>query len=333
MYESYYSLDRAPFANIPDPDFLYLSPNHKRALSTLEYALAARAGFCVITGDVGAGKTTLVRSVLQRLDSNIEIGLVSNTQCDSFEEFLSWILLAFDLQPQGTTKVELYDQFVQYLIDQHKNGYPVTLIVDEAQHLGYKYLEQLRMLSNVNTEKGLLLQTILVGQPELWKLLRKPELEQFAQRISYDYFLEPLQDAQIAKEYVEFRLRQAGGDPDLFADNTYEAIWRATNGVPRLINLLCDTALLYGYAEEKDRIDLPVIEQVIRDKESRFSPIGKTQPYAEPQSRQRTSRIIDGPEAATRPESSHTDTPASSKAGEVTKLSTIERAARFMNKK
>ena len=330
MYESFYKFDRSPFSNIPDPEFLYLSPNHKRALSILEYALAARAGFCVVTGDVGAGKTTLLRSVLQRLDSNIEIGLVSNTQCDSFEEFLSWILLAFDLHPQGKGKVELYDDFIRYLIEQHDRGRPVTLIVDEAQHLGYKYLEQLRMLSNVNTEKGLLLQTILVGQPELWELLRKPELEQFAQRISYDYFLEPLANADLTKEYIQFRLRQAGGETGLFAEDTYDTIWQATGGVPRLINLLCDTALLYGYAEEKTVIDLPVIEQVIRDKERSFSPIGKKTISPPREMRQETSsRNNSEPEnaiPALRPEQTPTPPPAP----KVSTLSTIERAARRM---
>jgi len=327
MYESFYKFERSPFSNIPDPEFLYLSPNHKRALSILEYALAARAGFCVVTGDVGAGKTTLLRSVLQRLDSNIEIGLVSNTQCDSFEEFLSWILLAFDLHPQGKSKVELYDEFVRYLIEQHDRGRPVTLIVDEAQHLGYKYLEQLRMLSNVNTEKGLLLQTILVGQPELWELLRKPELEQFAQRISYDYFLEPLAGADLTKEYIQFRLGQAGGDPQVFAEDTYDSIWRATAGVPRLINLLCDTALLYGYAEEKSTIDLPVINQVIKDKERSFSPIGK-KTTTTPRQNLDAHSIGDFSKQEITASSQTKQASVPPPTGKVSSLSTIERAAR-----
>ena len=189
MYESYYGLDRQPFVNIPDPGSLFLSPSHQRALSILQYALMSRTGFCVITGEVGAGKTTLVRRLLQVVDPKLEVGLVSNTQCDSFEEFLQWVLLSFDLNFRSTNKVELYADFVSFLIEQYDKGCPVTLIIDEAQHLGPEYLEQLRMLSNVNTERGLLLQTILVGQPELWDLLRRVELRQFAQRISYDYHL------------------------------------------------------------------------------------------------------------------------------------------------
>ena len=267
MYESFYELDRAPFTNIPDPDFLFLSPEHQRAISVLRYALMARAGFCVITGDVGAGKTTLLRSVLQSLDEEIEVGLVSNTQCDSFEEFLRWILLAFDLEYRGKDKVELYDTFVSYLISQYDRGHAVALVIDEAQNLGMEYLEQLRMLSNINTEKGQILQTILVGQPELWDLLRQPALRQFAQRISYDYFLKPLETAALTGEYITHRLQSAGGTGDTFDPAVVPLIWQATGGVPRLINLICDTALVYGYAESAPVIGTTIIEQVIRDKE------------------------------------------------------------------
>ena len=271
MYEVFYKLNKAPFSNIPDPGLLFLSPQHQRALSVLKYALMARAGFCVITGDVGAGKTTLVRRLLHELDVPVEVGLVSNTQCDTFEEFLQWILLAFDLEYRGKEKVELYDTFVGYLIDQFRKGRPVTLIIDEAQHLGPEYLEQLRMMSNVNTEKGQILQTILVGQPELWDLLHQPKLEQFAQRISYDYFLSPLDSVGLVGDYIKYRIERSGGDRNLFENDTYEQIWRTTGGVPRLINLICDTALVFGYAEERITIGSEIISQVIEDKKSSFS--------------------------------------------------------------
>ena len=275
MYETFYNLDRAPFANIPDPGLLFLSPQHQRALSVLKYALMSRAGFCVITGDVGAGKTTLLRRLLQDLDVPLEVGLVSNTQCDSFEEFLQWILLAFDLEYRGKEKVELYDTFVGYLIEQFRKNRPVTLIIDEAQHLGPEYLEQLRMMSNVNTERGQILQTILIGQPELWDLLRKPELEQFAQRISYDYYLSPFDSTELTRDYIKYRLEASGRKKDLFEEDTYPLIWETTGGVPRLINLLCDTALVFGYAEEKLKIDRQLIELVLKEKERSFSSIGK----------------------------------------------------------
>jgi general secretion pathway protein A len=270
MYEQFYNLTRLPFANIPDPEFVFLSPQHRQALSILQYALIARAGFCVITGDIGAGKTTLVRRVLQTLDQQVHVGLVTNTQCETFEELLQWILLAFELEYRGKTKVEMYDEFVQFLIARHRAGYPVTLIIDEAQNLGITNLEQLRMLSNVNTEKGQILQTILVGQPELWDLLRDPKLQQFAQRISYEYFLKPLESCDLVRDYVRYRIDNAGGDPDIFEEETYPAIWTATGGVPRLINLLCDTALIYGYGEGEPNIGLATVARVIIDKQGAF---------------------------------------------------------------
>ena len=311
MYEQFYGLKKPPFANIPDPGFLYLSPQHKKGLAILQYALMARAGFCVITGDVGAGKTTLVRKLLQSLDQPVEIGLVSNTQCDSFEELLRWILLAFDLEYRGKDKVEMYDTFVSFLIAQHEQQRPVTLIIDEAQLLGAEYLEQLRMLSNVNTAKGQILQTVLVGQPELWDLLRKPELSQFSQRISYDYFLAPLEDAETTADYIRHRLTSAGGDPSLFEPECFGPIWEATGGVPRLINLVCDTALIYGYAEEQRSITPELIKKVLQDKEVGFSPIGK---------RRRSSAH------SARPRPRTTDGSSSGK------RSTVERAAARMRK-
>lgn len=310
MYEAYYGFERPPFTNIPDPEFLFLSPQHKQALSILRYALMSRVGFCVITGDVGAGKTTLVRHVLRSLDPNIHVGLVSNTQCDSFEELLRWILLAFDLEYRGKDKVEMYDEFVQFLINQFNAGNPVTLIIDEAQHLGKEHLEQLRMLSNVNTERGQILQTILVGQPELWDLLRDPSLLQFTQRISYDYFLKPLDDPDLIRRYVEYRQQGAGRAEPLFDDDVYDLIWKATRGVPRLINLLCDTALVYGYGEQRDHIPRELVARVIEDKQASFA-IGK-QPAPVSQ------------DLGNRPRPT---TPSRSSIARSGKLSTIERAA------
>jgi type II secretory pathway predicted ATPase ExeA len=314
MYESFYGFQRPPFLAVPDPDMLFMTPQHQRALALLEYAFMARAGFCVVTGEVGAGKTTLVRRLLQKVGSNVEVGLVSNTTCETFEEFIQWILLAFDLDYRGKTKVELYDAFVRYLVEQFRKGRPVTLIIDEAQHLGPKYLEQLRMLSNVNTEKGMVLQTILVGQPELWDVLRRPELKQFAQRISYDYFLGPLETPDLTGQYVRHRLAAAGGSPEVFEEDVYLRIWDASGGVPRLINLICDTALVYGYAEELKRIPLRIVNQVIKDKELSFAPLGTS--------------VRTRDDAA---DTSNADTKATA-AGPRMKRSTIERAVLSINK-
>jgi general secretion pathway protein A len=274
MYEAFFGFERPPFANVPDPSFVYPSAQHQRALSLLEYAIVSRGGFCVLTGDVGTGKTTMVRRVLQGIDQRLQVGLVTNTQCDSFEEFLQWIMLAFDLDYRGKQKVEMYDIFVTFLIERFRRGTPVTLIVDEAQHLGARYLEQLRMLSNVNTEKGQVLQTILIGQPELWDLLRQPELSQFAQRISYDYFLGPLQSSQDVGDYIRYRIDRAGGRGDVFAAETFGVIWEATGGVPRLINLVCDASLLYAYAEQRSSVCGRIVGDVLRDKELGFAGIG-----------------------------------------------------------
>jgi general secretion pathway protein A len=274
MYEGFYRFSRAPFSNTPDPDFLYPSPQHEQALSILQYALMSRAGFCVITGDIGAGKTTLVRRMLQMLDQKVHVGLVSNTKCETFEELLSWIFVAFELEHRGKDKVEMYEEFVRFLIARYRAGEPVTLIIDEAQNLDFENLEQLRMLSNVNTERGQLLQTILVGQPELWDTLHDPRLEQFAQRVSFDYFLKPLDGPEQVRKYIEYRIHSAGGREGLFDSSTIPLIWEATGGVPRLINRLCDMALVYGYGDGADTIDAELVGRVIADKRGSVTPFG-----------------------------------------------------------
>ena len=318
MYETKYGFEKPPFANIPDPDFLYPSPQHQQAISILQYALMARAGFCVITGDIGAGKTTLVRSVLQNLDMPVHVGLVSNTQCESFEELLRWILLSFELDYQDKDKVQMYDEFVQFLIHQFQSGRPVTLIIDEAQNLSLELLEQLRMLSNVNTEKGQILQTILVGQPELWELLKDPKMIQFAQRISYDYFLKQLGDAETVQKYIEHRLRMAGSDQNVFEPKTFKLISEATSGVPRLINLLCDSALVYAYGEDLDAVTFDVVERVVKDKSASFAPI------------QQAEKVKLDPAVNSR---NISDTTTSNASRNVREMSTIEKAAKRQRRK
>ena len=167
----------------------------------------------------------------------------------------------------------MYEELVNYAIEMFNQGRPVTLVIDEAQHLGASNLEQLRMLSNVNTEKGLILQTILVGQPELWDLLRRPELQQFTQRISYDYYLAPLPDEESVLEYVQHRLAYAGAERQIFEEDTFAEIFQSTGGVPRLINLICDTALVYGFADEQETIGLDVVQKVVADKANSVAPV------------------------------------------------------------
>jgi type II secretory pathway predicted ATPase ExeA len=266
MYETYYQFNEKPFSLLPDPGFLYLSKNHRMALAMLEYGLMNQAGFTVITGEIGSGKTTLIRKLLAQIehDANISVGLVSNTH-RSFGELLQWILLAFRLEYRGKEKVELYQTLAEFLMQEYNMGHRTILIIDEAQNLDIESLEQLRMLSNINADKDQVLQLMLVGQPGLRDMLRRPELEQFAQRIAVDYHLRPL-DLQGTCDYIRHRLVVAGGDPNLFEAAACVTVYYYTRGVPRLINVLCDTALVCGYADQKARIDADLIHDVVRDR-------------------------------------------------------------------
>src|ERR1700683_546529 len=182
MYEAFYGLREKPFALTPDPQFLYLGPPHRKALTMLEYSLASDCAFCLITGEVGSGKTTLIRHLLRNIEQSLTVGLISNTNV-SFGKLLQWICLSFGLEHSGRDEVTLYETFARFLLAQYAARRKVVLIVDEAQNLGRTGLEDLRVLSNINVEKRLLLQTILVGQPQLRALVQRPKLLQLAQRI------------------------------------------------------------------------------------------------------------------------------------------------------
>jgi general secretion pathway protein A len=265
MYETFYKLKEKPFTLLPDPGFLYLSNRHRMALTMLEYGLMNQAGFTVISGDIGAGKTTLIRHLLNNMDREHTVGLISNTH-RSFGELLQWVLLAFNLEHRDMDKVEMYRRFVDFIIDEYAHNRRTVLIIDEAQNMEAETLEELRMLSNINADKDQALQVILVGQRELRETLRRPDLVQFAQRISVDYHLEPLSETDTAG-YIRHRLEVAGGNPDIFTPAACNAIYHFSNGVPRLINLLCDTTLVYGYAEQKQRIDAKLVADVAREKQ------------------------------------------------------------------
>ncbi len=260
MYESFYGLKEKPFSLIPDPAFLYLSKGHRLALSLLEYGVAEQTGFVVVTGEVGSGKTTLVRRLLAGIGDDIVVGLVTNTH-PSFGELLQWVALAFDLDYRGRDKVQLYHLFIDFLIERYASGRRTVIIVDEAQNLALAALEELRMLSNINADKDYLLQVILVGQPELLKKLKRPQLRQFVQRIGVDYHLGPL-DLEDTLLYIRHRLAVAGGAPELIDDLACAAVHHYTAGVPRLVNVLCDLALVCGFAEEKPRIDADIVIEV-----------------------------------------------------------------------
>jgi type II secretory pathway predicted ATPase ExeA len=265
MYESFYNLREKPFTLLPDPGFLFLSDKHSMALTLLEYGLMNQAGFTVISGDIGTGKTTMIRHLLDNMDREHTVGLISNTHRD-FGDLLQWILLAFDLDHNGMNKVEMYQRFIDFIIDEYAHNRRTVLIVDEAQNMGVETLEELRMLSNINADKDQALQVILVGQRELRETLRRPDLVQFAQRISVDYHLEPLSEQEVIG-YIRHRVTTAGGKPELFSEEACRAAHRFSGGVPRLVNQLCDNALVYGYAEQLKQIDSRLVNDVAYEKQ------------------------------------------------------------------
>jgi len=266
MYESFYGLTEKPFTLLPDPDYLYLSPKHQRALTLLEYGMMNQAGFSVICGDTGAGKTTLIRRLLSELGDDTKVGLITNTH-QSFGELLNWVLMAFGLDGDGKSKAQMHQIFIDFLIEQYSQNKHTVLIVDEAQNMSADTLEELRMLSNINADKDQVLQVILAGQPALRETLRQPELMQFAQRIAVDYYLESL-SAEETKSYIHHRLSVAGSDQPIFTDAACASVYKYSRGTPRLINLLCDTALVYGFAEQSEIINEQLVHDVVREQHS-----------------------------------------------------------------
>ena len=264
MYEAFYGLREKPFSIQPDPDFLYFSKRHAMAYSMLQYGIQNRAGFTVICGEIGSGKTTLIRHLLNSLGQELTVGLVYNTHQD-IDDLLEWIMLAFGQPYDGMTPVARYDAFQRFLIQEYAAGRRSVLIVDEAQNLSMGALESLRMLSNINADKDQLLQIILVGQPQLREMLQKPELRQFAQRVGVDFYLPPLTAPEVA-QYVRHRLHVAGRDDPLFTDDALTLIAQATGGVPRSINILCDMALVYGFGGDVQTIDATLVHEVLADR-------------------------------------------------------------------
>jgi len=265
MYEQFYGLNERPFALLPDPAFLYLSQDHGMALTLLRYSLMNKQGFTVITGEVGAGKTTLINQLLDEMGDEVTVGLINFTH-NSFGELSEWVLMAFGLEYKNKTKVEIYDDFVKFLIEEYAKGKKVVLVIDEAQNMEPRVLEEVRMLSNVNAQKDYLLHLILVGQPELRTVLQRPELRQLTQRVSVYYHLGELSLVE-AKAYVSHRLEVVGGRKELFTDDAVELIWKAAKGVPRIINTLCDLALVYGYSAGRETIDVDTANEVMADRQ------------------------------------------------------------------
>jgi type II secretory pathway predicted ATPase ExeA len=281
MYESFFGLNEKPFSLLPDPDFLFMSSKHSLALSILEYSLAGQAGFCAITGDIGSGKTTLIRMLLRRIGRDVTLGLISNTHT-GLTDITAWALAAFGRGTNAQSDAEIYQELMHFLIGEYGAGRRCVLIVDEAQNLTVEALEELRLLSNINSDKDLLLQIILVGQPELLVKLKSPELAQFAQRISISYHLTPLTYLE-TRRYVRHRLEVAGAKRPIFSDTAIGAVQYFSGGVPRVVNSICDMSLVYGLADNKTDIDLDVVLRVIGDRQaSGVSPFVRDERWDDP---------------------------------------------------
>jgi len=267
MYEQFYGFKEKPFSLLPDPSFLYMTKKHQMALTMLEYSLMNEsAGICVVSGEIGSGKTTLIRQLLSTMDDRYTTGMITNTH-SSFGDLLQWVSMAYGLEYRGKERVELYEDFVNFMIKQYGTGKRTVLIIDEAQNMEEDTLEELRMLSNVNSDKNQVLQLILVGQPELRITLRSERLMQLAQRVSVSYHLDTLKQDETAL-YVRHRISVAGGSPDIFNNAACKAVWYHSRGIPRVINVLCDTALVYGFAEEKDTVTAKIVHDVANDRKT-----------------------------------------------------------------
>jgi len=265
MYEAFYKLKAKPFALLPQEEFMFLSRQHRIALDLLIYALRNRALFCAVSGDIGTGKTTLLRFLLSRHAPNTSVAMITGMH-GSFVDLLQWMLAEFGLDFRGLDKIGMQQALISFLKRKQAAGQCMVLVIDEAQTLAPEVLEELRLFSNVNAGRVILLQTVLVGQLGLRKTLRRPEMVQFAQRVAVDYLLMPF-DQEQTRAYIRHRIRTAGGaQDDLFTVEASDVVFRVSRGVPRIINLLCDTALVYGYADQKARIDAGTVNEMLEDK-------------------------------------------------------------------
>jgi putative secretion ATPase (PEP-CTERM system associated) len=266
MYERFYQLRDRPFALSPDPDYLYPSRVHREALDYLRFGIEGHAGFVVITGEIGSGKTTLLQVLLRNLDGNTTVVRLVNTLLTG-RELIESMLLDLGVEITTPTKPAMLRDLARELVAQRAAGRRVIAVIDEAQNLAYDALEELRMLSNLETEKSKLMQIVLVGQPDLRDTLELPSLEQLRQRVTVRYHIEPLDAIETAR-YINHRLKRAAvGAPMEFPHDVTHAVHARSGGVPRLINVICDAVLLCGYAEERRLIDLDLVRTAVEELE------------------------------------------------------------------
>jgi putative secretion ATPase (PEP-CTERM system associated) len=264
MYETFFKLRIKPFELLPNPAFLLMSKSHKRALTYLDYGMRERAGFILVTGEVGSGKTTIVRELVKRNYENVIFSKIFNTHAN-FEQLMAMINDDFGLPVQGKDKIALMRDLNEFLIEQYALGNKPTLIIDEAQNLNAEILEEIRMLSNLETDRAKLLQIILVGQPELRNTLALPSLLQLRQRIGIFCHIQPLTRQEI-EDYIYYRLEVAGNRKAVtFSAGSLDLVFRYSRGIPRLINIICDFLMLAAYAEELTELSEEMVTDVIGD--------------------------------------------------------------------
>lgn len=280
MYQQFFNFNTAPFSIAPDPHFIYMSEHHQEGLAHLLYGINHGGGFVALTGEVGTGKTTLCQCLLQQLPENINIALVLNPKLTAIEllaTICDELHINYDKQQQSLKA--LIDQLNNYLLNMHANGRRTVLVIDEAQNLSYNVLEQIRLLTNLETSTTKLLQIILLGQPELKLILEKPALRQLNQRITARYHLPPLSYAD-TQLYIKHRLKCSGGNNDTFNQRAIKKVYKISKGIPRLINILCDRALLGAYVNNTHKVTVNIINQAAEEVLSPTKPASKTRLFA-----------------------------------------------------
>ena len=264
FYLGYFGLEQRPFTLLPDPEFLYWSEQHRKGYAVLEYGIMSRAPITVLTGEIGAGKTTLLQKLLAQVEPGVTIGLVSNAQGNR-GEILQWVLNALNVEyDQQASYVENFQTLQDFLVDEYAQGRRVILVFDEAQNVSVEGLEELRLLTNINSNKDELIQLVLVGQPELRDLIRNPRMNQLAQRVAASFHLNRM-DREGTGAYIHHRMKTAGGSGQEFSAEAIDLVYEATGGVPRLINQLCDFGLLYSWTDDVREVQKESIQAVPDD--------------------------------------------------------------------
>lgn len=264
LYTGHFGLTERPFTLVPDPSFLFWSKQHKRAYSVLEYGVMSRAPITLITGEIGSGKTTLIQKLLGKMDDTVRIGLLSNVQGDR-GELLQWVMNALSIPFEPSeTYVTLFQRFQESIISEYAEGRRVVLIIDEAQNLSNEGLEEMRMLTNINSNKDELIQLILVGQPELRAIVQGPGMRQLAQRVAASYHLDGM-DEKTVRGYIRHRLQIAGGSGREITPLACAEIYAATKGIARLVNQLCELSLLYAWSGDQSRVSVNAVRSVLED--------------------------------------------------------------------